>query len=209
MNVRPTIDVSRLPNSELDHRSLIWWGNVMLIVIETMIFALLVSAYFYVRPNYTTWPPPLVNRPVAILDPVPDLGLPTLNLGLLLLTLVPMIIADRACLRVAQRPTVMAISVFLLLGFVCIALRFGEFSALHFRWDENAYASIVWTIVGMHLLHLLVGVLEFVIMLTWILVKGLDQQHARDVRVTAVYWYWIVGTWILLYAILMPGPRFF
>ena len=48
-----------------------------------------------------------------------------------------------------------------------------------------------------------------VMMLTWVLLKGLDDKHARDVRVTAVYWYWIVGTWIILYAIVFPGPRFF
>jgi heme/copper-type cytochrome/quinol oxidase subunit 3 len=209
MNARPAIDVSSLPDSELDHRSLVWWGNVLLIAIETTMFALLVAGYFYVRPNFLEWPPPRVSGPEALFDPVPALRLPTMNLLLLLLTLVPMIAADRACLRRDERTVKRMLAAFLALALACIALRFREFGALHFRWDDNAYGSIVWTTVGMHLLHLIVGVLEFLLMLVWLVARGLDDKHARDVRVTAVYWYWIVGTWVILYTILIPGPRFF
>ena len=206
---RPVIDVSPLPGSALDHRSLIWWGNLLLIFIETTMFALLVAAYFYLRPKFNEWPPPLPSGPFAIYDPVPALGLPTINLILIMLTLVPMIVADRAALKINHRVTTIALVVFLGIGLTCIALRFGEFSALKFRWDDNAYGSVTWTLVGLHLLHLIVGVLEIIVLLTWILVHGLDDKHARDVRVTAVYWYWVVGTWIILFAIIFPGPRFF
>ena len=209
MTTRETIDVSGLPDSELDHRSLVWWGNVLLIAIETTMFALLIAAYFYIRPNFTAWPPPRVTGPEGLFDPVPSLRVPTINLLLLLLSLAPMIVADRACLRDDVRTVTRALIAFLLLALGCVALRFQEFGALHFRWDDNAYASIVWTTVGLHLLHLIVGAVEFVMMLAWILLRGMDKKHARDVRVTAVYWYWIVGTWIVLYAVIFPGPRFF
>jgi heme/copper-type cytochrome/quinol oxidase subunit 3 len=209
MNARPAIDVSILPASEIDHRSLIWWGNVLLIAIETTIFALLIAAYFYVRPNFTAWPPPRPTGPFGLFDPVPALLVPTINLLLLGLTLLPMIAADRACLRGDPRTATRAVAIFLGLGAICIAVRFREFNALHFRWDDNAYASIVWTTIGLHLLHLIVGVLEFVILFAWAVLRGLDEKHARDIRVTAVYWYWIVGTWVVLYTIFFPGPRFF
>jgi cytochrome c oxidase subunit III len=209
MNVRTAIDVSTLPDSEADHRSLVWWGNAMLLIVETTMFALLIAAYFYVRPNFDAWPPARVNGPFGVFDPVPALRWPTINLCVLLFTLVPMIRADRASLRLDCRAVIVALSLLLVLGAICIALRFREFSALHFRWDENSYASIVWTTVGLHLLHLIVGVLETVMMLAWALRHGLDKKHARDVRVTAVYWYWVVGTWLVLYAIMFVGPRFF
>jgi heme/copper-type cytochrome/quinol oxidase subunit 3 len=209
MNARPFIDVSGLPDSELDHRSLIWWGNLLLIAIETTMFALFVAAYFYVRPHYGDLPPPRVTGPLGVFNPVPALGLPTLNLGLLLLSLVPTIVADRACLRLDTAKVKWALAVLLMLCFVSIALRFREFKALHFRWDDNAYASIVWTTVGMHLLHLIVGTAELGMLLAWVCRHGLDKKHARDVRVTAVYWYWVVGIWVPLFVILFPGPRFF
>jgi cytochrome c oxidase subunit III len=77
-----------------------------------------------------------------------------------------------------------------------------------FRWDENAYAAIVWTTLGMHLLHLLAGTAENFIMMLWAWLRGLDTKHERDIRVNAVYWYWIVGIWIPIYAIIYFGPRF-
>jgi cytochrome c oxidase subunit 3 len=87
-------------------------------------------------------------------------------------------------------------------------LRFLEFPRLLFVWDANAYAATIWTILGLHLLHLITGTLENLLMLAWIMLKGLDNKHARDVRVTATYWYWIVGIWLLLYGIVYLAPRF-
>src|SRR5437763_1248280 len=76
-----------------------------------------------------------------------------------------------------------------------------------FRWDEKSKAAIVCTTLSMHLLHLITGTAENFIMILWALARGLDTKHERDVRVGAVYWYWIAGIWIPLYAIIYFGPR--
>jgi cytochrome c oxidase subunit 3 len=207
MNARPVIDVTLLPETELDHRSSIWWGNLWLLAIETTMFGLLVAGYFYLRGNFETWPPPHVAGPFAELDPVPRLAIPTLNLAVLLLSCVPMIWADRAALHMKEAVVRRTLIVGVLFGFASIALRFQEFFAFRFRWDDNAYGSIVWTVAGLHLLHLIVGTAENVVMLTWLAFRGLDRKHARDVRVAALYWYWIVGIWVPLYAMLFFGPR--
>jgi heme/copper-type cytochrome/quinol oxidase subunit 3 len=93
------------------------------------------------------------------------------------------------------------------LGIAAIVLRFYEFPALQFRWDDNAYAGTVWLILGMHLAHLITATSENLIMTAWVFAKGMDDKHARDIRVTAVYWYWVVGIWVLLYALVYFGPR--
>src|ERR1700709_1769363 len=108
----PGLDVSALPQSALDHRSLVWWGNTLLLVIETTMFALLVASYFYVRMNYREWPPPLVHDVVTIRHPVPPLGRPTLTVALLLVSIVPALVADRAAL--AMKAGVVRISFFIL-----------------------------------------------------------------------------------------------
>ncbi len=209
MSAQPVIDVSTLPAGTEDHRSPIWWGNLLLIVIETVMFALLVATYFYLHGNFAQWPPVQSNQPIALHHPVPDLLLPTINLGILLLSCAPMLIADRAALVLEQQRTFWALLIATVIGLGVIALRYQEFGALKFRWDENAYGSITWTIVGLHLLHLIVASAENLTMLAWIVVRGLDQKHGRDVRVAAFYWYWIAAIWVLLYAIVFLGPRFF
>ena len=40
-------------------------------------------------------------------------------------------------------------------GIAPLVLRFYEFPAMHVRWDSNAYGSIVWTLLGLHLTHLI------------------------------------------------------
>jgi heme/copper-type cytochrome/quinol oxidase subunit 3 len=60
----------------------------------------------------------------------------------------------------------------------------------------------------MHLTHLVAGTCENAVMLAWLLAHGLDDKHARDVRVGAVYWYWIAAIWVVLFAIVFLYPRF-
>jgi heme/copper-type cytochrome/quinol oxidase subunit 3 len=193
----------------MDHRSPIWWGNALLVVIETVMFGILVAAYFYLKQNFPQWPPTQSNTVPANFDPNPGLTFSTINLVVILLSFVPMYVADRAALRHKRRMVDAGLIGVTLLGAASIALRFREMVDLKFRWSENAYSSIVWLILGLHLMHLFIGTLENALMLAWISLKGLDQKHARDVRVTAVYWYWVIGTWLILYAIVFIGPRYF
>jgi heme/copper-type cytochrome/quinol oxidase subunit 3 len=200
-----TIDVSHLEPHVMDARSPIWWGNLLLLCIETTMFALLVATYFYIHMNYTAWPPPRATN--ANYQTNPALGYPTINLLLILASVVPMFIADRACLRRDTQTVKICMTAMVVIGLVTIGLRFLEFGCLQFRWDDNAYAGIVWTTVGMHLLHLVTATAENFILCLWIWLKGMDDKHARDVRVGAVYWYWIAAIWIPLYVIVYFGPR--
>jgi cytochrome c oxidase subunit III len=204
---RRRVDVLHLPGHVLDHRSPIWWGNVLLLFIETTMFVLLVASYFYLRLNFDEWPPPQVNRMPARLDTTPSLGLPTVNLVLLLLSCIPMFIADRAALHRKIKTVRIGMAVTIAMGILLVAIRFKEFGSTHFAWNDNAYASVVWTLLGMHLLHLIIGTLENITMGTWLFVKGMDNKHARDVRVGAVYWYWIALIWVPLYIIIYLYPR--
>jgi cytochrome c oxidase subunit 3 len=209
MTGRVVIDVSELPKGEVDHRSLIWWGNLLLLFVETTVFGLLLACYFYYRQNFSGFPPPKVHDPPIMYNPVPDLDVPSINLMLLLLSCVPMFMADRLCLRKDPNERLVSICVaaVVLMGFLIGGLRFAEFHSVHFKWNENAYASTVWVFLGMHLLHIVTGSLELLLMLVWTLTHQLDTKHARDIRVTAVYWYWVAGIWVPLYIVLFWGPR--
>jgi heme/copper-type cytochrome/quinol oxidase subunit 3 len=207
MSTRRVLDVSEIPDVALDHRSPIWWGNTLLLVIETVMLALLIAAYFYLRLQFEQWPPPLVSQLPPEAHPVPVLKLPLFGLLLLTVSALPMILVDWAALRRRSRPVVIGLSVTILLALGVIVSRWFEFHALKFRWDENAYGSITWLILGMHFTHLIVATCEALIMLAWVLTHGLDDKHARDIRTTAVYWYWVVGTWLILFAVVWFTPR--
>lgn len=201
------VDASLLPSGALDYKAPVWWGNVLLLVIETMVFAFLVTAYLYFRQNIEPWPPPRVQGgPPFLLDPNPSLLVPTIGLVLLLASGVTAAFGDRAAWNMDRPGMLRWDGVTLLLAVLVIVLRFAEFDALHFRWDENAYASTVWAILGLHLAHLLVGLLEVGNTTLYVYIRGLDKKHALDAIVSTVYWFWVVGIWVALYCVVYLLP---
>ena len=172
-------------------------------------FAVAIATYFYLRRNFEQWPPPNSGVYPPIFHPLPLLPLATFNLCLLLLSVIPMGICDWACLRMNEPVVRITATIGFLIGIAAIVLRFKEFWSLQFRWDDNAYGSITWTLLGLHLMHLIILTIEDGLMSIWVWVKGLDDKHARDIRVTAVYWYWVVGVWVILYCVVYWTPRMF
>jgi cytochrome c oxidase subunit III len=205
---RKTIDVQDLPSTLLDYDEPIWWGNLLGLIIETVLFGILVSVYFSVWMNLSPFPPPKVEGARTIYDPVPDLLIPTINLIVLLVSLIPGILLDLAAREKNEKKVKILLPITLSINVVAIVLRFYEFDALHFKWDDNAYGSITWMILGTHLLHLFILCAEDIYLLVWTFKEGLDDKHALDITVMATYWYWIVGVWILMYGLVYMAPRF-
>jgi len=205
-----TLDVSRLPSSAEDHRSPIWWGNVLFLLIETTTLGIMVASYLYFRVvDFQQWPPPRVNHMPILYKPLPDLPIGTVNLALILLGCLPMAWVDRSCLKMKARPVKIGLMIGIVIGLVSAILRYFEFSAIHFKWNDNAYASVVWTILGLHMSYIVTATVESILMLAWIFLHPLDVKHARDIRTTAIYWYWVAGTWLLLYLLIYWVPHWF
>jgi cytochrome c oxidase subunit 3 len=207
MLARPKIDVSHLPPMAYDARSTAWWGNVLFMVIESTTVALLVVSYFYTRQNFEDWPPPRADAGTATARSLPDLRAASLNMVLLAASCVLMARANRAARKGDRRTTVREMIALAVLGWLALALRFAEFPALQFRWDDNAYGSLVWTILFVHLTYLLGAAVEASAIALWIVLYGLDENQTDDVTLTADYWYWMVGLWVPLYVIVYWTPR--
>jgi cytochrome c oxidase subunit 3 len=204
---RATLDVSELPGSAYDTRSPVWWGNLLLMMIETTTVALLVAAYFYVASRTDPFPPPRVDSLPPIGDPLPRLGSATVSLLLLLASVPLMIRADRRVRRKDERATKSALLACLVLVIVSTALRIFDFDSVHFGWNANAYASVVWGMLVMHLVYLVVAIAEIVFSLGTMSLYDLDENLSVDVTLVAAYWYWTVGAWVVLYLVIYWAPR--
>lgn len=204
---RRTIDVSKLPSTLFDVHEPLWWGNLLLLLIETTMFGILIAAYFSVAMNLSPFPPPRGDALRNPYDVNPDLLIPTINLIVLLASLIPAIWLDLSARRKDEGMVKILLVVTITFNIAAIVLRFYEFNSLKFRWDDNAYGSTTWTILATHLLHLFVMASEDTMLLVWTFVKGFDDKHALDLTVLAVYWYWVVGIWALFYALVYFAPR--
>src|SRR5947209_7395619 len=121
---RRVLDVSGLPDDALDSREPVWWGNALLIMIESMTILLLIVSYFYLRRNFTDWPPPQPNSVPAIYNPVPDLPIPTIELILILASCLPMYWTDMAARRNDARAVRLGLTLMLIINIVMVILRF-------------------------------------------------------------------------------------
>jgi heme/copper-type cytochrome/quinol oxidase subunit 3 len=207
--MRPAIDVSHLPASAFSTRSPLWWGNTMLLLIETTMFGLLAATYFYLRMNFTEWPPVQPNTQPPIYHPLPDLWASSWVLGLLVAGCITAAVAHVGALRLDAGLVRGGLILTILIGIAATVLRFYEFPTLHFRWDDNAYGSITWMILGTHLLHILTVTLEIGVITSYLLTHPLDERHALDVTLTAIYWYWVAGMWAIFYLIVYWSPRWY
>jgi cytochrome c oxidase subunit III len=204
---RHQIDVSALPDHAMDSRDPVWWGNTLMIFIETTTIALLVMAYFYLRRNFDEWPPPQVMTLPPIYHPVPDLPIPTIETIIFVLSCGLMYWTDLSARAKDNWRTRIGVAILFAIGIALTVLRFKEFHGLKFRWDENAYGSIIWTMIGMHLTYILAATLEFFILGLWLFTHPIDDKRALDVTLCGGYWYWVTGTWIVVYAVVYFGAR--
>ena len=198
MSSRRALDVSHLPTAVLDSRSLVWWGTIVMTVIEGMVFALTVGAYFYLWTIAHEWPPGRTGPPALLV--------PTINLAILLISALPAVWLDKASRRRDVRTIRLALAANLAFGFAFLILRIWEFRALHCWWNSNAYGSVTWTILGLHTSNLLTSLLETAIVLAYFLFKPVEDRHFLDARLDAVFWYFVVITWVPLYIVVFLAP---
>jgi heme/copper-type cytochrome/quinol oxidase subunit 3 len=200
MSTPRVIDVSHLPEYQLGGRALVWWGQVGMLVIEGTMFALAFATYFYLRTVVVHWPPPTV-APL-------DLTIPSIMLALLLVSCVPMYIADEAAKEEEYGRTVLW---FCIAGVLCIAavvLRWYEIAALDFKWYSHAYGSAVWVLLGLHTFHVVVSTGEtIVVALIFLTRRRPEHKHYLVVRIDGLYWYWVVAWYILYYVIVAVVPH--
>jgi heme/copper-type cytochrome/quinol oxidase subunit 3 len=197
---RAAIDVSLLPDSSVDTRALIWWGQALMLVIEGTVLGLLVATYFYLRFWLPVWPP-------AGTDPPPGLW-PALNLLVLVLSAVPMRYADKAAEHGDRRGALLGMLGGLVLIVVFLAGRAAIWKSLPFTYSSHAYGSIVFTVLGAHTMHVIAVILETTVLVA--IALDPDRFHAEQrlgVVTGGMYWNFVVGSWIVLFALLYLAPR--
>ena len=193
------VDVSRLPTTTFSHRSLAWWGTVGFMAIEGTTLFIGVVAYFYLSRNFQTWPPEHTVRPSVLW--------PTVQVLLLLASLVPTVLADRAAYRIDLAKLRQWFVVMLVFEVASVVVRWQEFLSLNVRWDSNAYGSAAWTLVGLHSTLLLADLVETATLTAIFYSSRRLDRHYSDATDVTFYWYFLVATWIPIYVIVYLSPR--
>jgi Heme/copper-type cytochrome/quinol oxidase, subunit 3 len=150
---RTVLDVSKLPDIAFGPGDIMWWGTLGFVVIEGFTLVLCAVVYLYLTQNFATWPPEGT--------PLPSLGVPTLQIALMLLS-IPMLVWTIRRARHFEFDSVKSgLLVLSLLNAAFVGLRCWELlRSLHVKWNSNAYGSAQWLMLTMHGTLLLVELVK-------------------------------------------------
>jgi heme/copper-type cytochrome/quinol oxidase subunit 3 len=176
-------------------------GVQMLIVIEAIEFLALLASYFYLRSSVSEWPPGDYQPP--------GLLLPTIATIILLISFLPTHIADEAAKKGEQRKLILATIADLALGIIYIVLQVISLATLNYKWNVNAYASIVWTLVGSHVAFVVIDILWTVYMLALALRHYFNPERHSAVSADGLTWYFGIVIWLPIYFTLYISPYLF
>jgi cytochrome c oxidase subunit III len=193
------LDVSRLPTFAFGHRSILWWATMGMILIEGTAFALLIASYIFLKWRTPDWPPGFAP---------PELLWGTLTTIVVLASAVPNELARRSAEKLDLPRARLWVWVSVGMAIAFMVTRAFEFTTLNVWYDNNAYGSIVWFLLGTHTAHVVTDIIDTAFLATILTTGPVDASRFVDVAENASYYYFVVLSWLPIYALLYFAPRF-
>ena len=193
------LEVSRLPTFAFGHRSILWWATMGMILIEGTAFGLLSASYIFLKWRVPEWPPGFAP---------PELFWGTLTTIIVIASAIPNELARRSAQKLDLPRARLWVWLSVVMAIAFMVTRAFEFTALNVWYDDNAYGSIVWFLLGTHTAHVLTDIVDTAFLATILMTGRLDASRFVDVAENASYYYFVVLSWLPIYALLYFAPRF-
>ena len=167
-------------------------GILLLILTESAFFSIFVVAYIFYIGKSLTGP-----YPGDVLSP------PILNTICLLSSSVTIVFAIRA-LRARS------IQAFTVWWFVTFALGLEFLAGTAIEWHRliyhegltirtNLFGTTYYSLVGLHALHVTVGLLFILIVLIFTLLGYMNERHVERTDVLSWYWHFVDAVWVVVF----------
>jgi heme/copper-type cytochrome/quinol oxidase subunit 3 len=195
-------DLADLPTHAYGHRSLTWWGVVAFFMIEGAAFFLAFGTYFYLMGGEQNWAPEPYQPPNLIAG--------TLFTLLILASEIPNTIIKKAAEKKDLRTMQRYLLVMLAISSVLLVLRGFEFASLNVWWTDNAYGSILWALLLLHLVHFVTDFVDSAVLTALMYTKhAAENRRHVDVAENAMYWRFVWLLWLPIYVMIYWLPRWF
>jgi len=186
-----TIELTNQARPRLVSNSII--GIVLFIITEIMFFSGMISAYLVNRAGATQWPP--ANQPRLPIE------ITAVNTVILLLSGVFFILLISTIGRNAKLSKLW-LGLSLITGIAFIGIQGYEWVKLigfGLTTTSSVYGAFFYSIIGMHGLHVLVGIILLVYL--WFSTgKGVELQSAKNrIQTVGVFWFFVILIWPVLY----------
>ena len=181
----------------IDRVALARFGMFLVIVVEAMTFAGLISVFLSIKASLPVWPPPDQFRyPIEAT---------AINTAILLASGLTLFIFRRWYQRengTAPKLTSLLVAT-AVLGALFVGLQGIEWARLigyGLTMTSSSYGSIFYVIIGFHALHVVCGVLCLGVV-TWMAVASKFPPRMASLEAVAIFWFFVVLVWPILYGV--------
>lgn len=200
MRHRVALDLTGLTAETGRTTSASWWGTLAYMLIEGTGFALMLVVYLYLWSLSAEWPPEGGG--------LPRLGPGSWVSAILLASIIPNVWVMRRARARDLRAVRWGLLVMSALGIASLVPRIFEFAALGARWDDNAYGSVLWILLGLHTAHVLTDLADTLVLCALMFTRhGGTARRFGDVDDNALYWMFVVAAWLPIYILIYWVPR--
>src|ERR1700738_4869013 len=192
-----TLETGRRPVRAIARRGGGWWAMLWAIATGGGLFVYLLFSYYYYDVQFGEgWLP---SEPPSF-----RLSLP--NTIILLLSNLAAWAGARGIKRGARRALIAGIAVALILGTAFVVLQAIEWQQKSFSLSSSTYSSMYFTLSGLHMAHLVAGVLILLMVLIWSALGYFDQWRNTPVLIGNAYWHFVLVVWLAVFLTLYIAP---
>lgn len=172
-----------------DHRM---FGVVVFLLAESMIFLGLFGAFLIYRAVLPEWPPEGT--------PELELLLPAVNTIVLISSSFVMHRGQSAIRKNDLKGLQIWFGITALMGAIFLGGQLYEYAHLEFGLTTNLFASSFYVLTGFHGLHVTVGLLLILFVLSRSLKEGhYSDEHHFGVEAAELYWHFVDVVWVILF----------
>ena len=176
------------------------WAMVWIIITECIIFASFFAYWFWARWHTLSWESAVGGSwPATGVEH--DIALVGLNTVLLLSSGVLAHYSagfhSEGRLQEAGKSLYAAIA----LGLAFLAIQMYEYSNAGFLWGDHPYGTAFFSLTGLHGLHVLVGLLVFIVVAVLMRNGYMSTDRHDGYRAVTMYWHFVDAVWIVLFLV--------
>lgn len=182
-------------------RSMNWWGMILFISSEALIFANLIAAYLYLEVRGLQVKNGLWLLPSG--DHL-DWTFPAINTVFLLASSFPAIYARKGIVKGNKTQLIAGLAGAIILGLVFLGGQVYEYFNLytfdHFTMQTRVFGSAFFTLTGFHGLHVTIGLIFLTICLIRAIRGDFTAKKHFAVEAAEMYWHFVDIVWVIVFS---------
>jgi heme/copper-type cytochrome/quinol oxidase subunit 3 len=180
-----------LPVGPVRRHGIGWWGIGTLVASEAALFVYLLFAYYYTGAT---------AHPGWLLEPRPNLKLALPNTVLLLASSLVAWFGERGVLKRRRGQALVGFGFAFGMGAIFTGVQWVEWHGKAYGLGTSSYSSLYFVTTGLHIAHVLVGLLILVALFLWTALDYFSPRRRLVVSAGVLYWHFVDLVWVFVFA---------